>query len=70
MTMPRCYCLRVRRLGGPVDEGRAGYQIALTVCEACKKGWQQGRGEQVLVGPEVVEMALCDAQHVGQVMVD
>lgn len=52
-------------LGGPSDEGRAGYQIALTVCEACKKGWQQGRGEQVLVGPEVVAMARCDAQHVG-----
>jgi len=52
-------------LGGPVDEGRAGYQVALTVCEACKKGWQEGRGEQVLVGAEMLEMAACDAQHVG-----
>jgi hypothetical protein len=53
-------------LGGPGDGGRAGYQIALTLCESCKQGWQQGRGEQVLVGPEVVEMAMCDAQHVGR----
>jgi hypothetical protein len=52
-------------LGGPVDEGRAGYQVALTVCETCRRGWQEGRGEQVLVGPEVVEMAACDVQHVG-----
>ena len=52
-------------LRGPGDEGRASYQVLLTVCEACKQGWQQGRGEQVPVGQEVVEMATCDAQHVG-----
>ncbi len=54
-----------RALGGPTEEGRASYQIALTVCERCDRGWQQGHGEQVAVGPEVVEMANCDAQHVG-----
>jgi hypothetical protein len=57
-------------LGGPTDAGRASYQIALTVCAACKKGWQQGCGERVQVGPEVIEMAECDAQHVGQVSPD
>ncbi len=55
-----------RALGGPTEEGRASYQIALTVCERCDRGWQQGHGEQVAVGPEVVEMANCDAQHVGK----
>jgi RuvA, C-terminal domain len=54
-------------LGGPNDEGRANYQVALTVCEACGHGWQQGRADQVEVGPEVVEMASCDAQHVGHI---
>jgi hypothetical protein len=52
-------------LGGPNDEGRANYQVAMTMCESCGRGWQQGRGEQVEVGSEIVEMAKCDAQHVG-----
>ncbi len=54
-------------LGGPSDEGRANYQLALTVCESCGSGWQQGRGELVEVGSEIVEMARCDAQHLGSV---
>jgi hypothetical protein len=52
-------------LGGPTDEGRASYQVALTVCEACGRGYQQAKGELIEVGPEVVEMAECDAQHIG-----
>ncbi len=52
-------------LGGPTDEGRASYQIAMTVCEHCGNGHQQACGELVEVGPEVVEMAQCDAQHIG-----
>jgi hypothetical protein len=54
-------------LGGPTDAGRATYQIALTVCDACGRGWQQGRGERVEVGPEIVKMACCDAQHLGRI---
>src|SRR5262249_17551473 len=38
-------------LGGPTDQGRASYQIALTVCDRCGRGWQQGRGELMEVGP-------------------
>jgi hypothetical protein len=52
-------------LEGPRDEGRASYQIALTVCEHCQRGRQGGAGEPTPVGSEVVEMASCDAQHVG-----
>jgi hypothetical protein len=51
-------------LGGPTDAGRASYQVALTVCDRCRRGEQQGRGEPIPVEPEVVEMAECDAQHV------
>jgi hypothetical protein len=54
-------------LGGPTEPGRANYQIALSVCEECGRGWQQGRGEMVEVGSEVVEMASCDAQHLGRI---
>ncbi len=52
-------------LGGPKEEGRAGYQIALTVCPECERGQQQGGGEMIDVGSEIVEMAQCDAQHIG-----
>ncbi len=53
-------------LGGPTEEGRASYQLALTICEACGRGWQQGCGELVEVGSEIAEMAQCDAQHLGR----
>jgi hypothetical protein len=52
-------------LQGPRDEGRSSYQIALSVCERCQRGKQDGAGEATPVGPEVVEMASCDAQHLG-----
>src|SRR6185369_13966419 len=54
-------------LEGPKDPGRSSYQVALTVCESCRRATQQGRGELLEVGPEVVEMAECDGQHIGHV---
>lgn len=39
-------------LAGPTDEGRASYQVALTVCESCARATQTGRGEPVLVSNE------------------
>jgi 5-methylcytosine-specific restriction endonuclease McrA len=51
-------------LGGPTDVGRASYQIELTVCEKCQRG-KQGRGEPVDVSADVVEMARCDGQRLG-----
>jgi hypothetical protein len=50
-------------LRGPKDEGRASYQVALTVCEDCRRARQHAHGELVDVSPEALEMALCDAQH-------
>ena len=52
-------------LGGPKDIGRSSYQIQLDVCERCRRGWQEARGEPIEVAPDVVEMAECDAQHIG-----
>ena len=53
-----------RVLGGPADEGRSSYQIAMTVCERCGAGEQVGKGESVAIAPEIVEMAECDAQRI------
>jgi hypothetical protein len=52
-------------LGGPTDEGRASYQIALRVCPSCGGGQQQASGALVPVAAEVVAMAQCDGQQLG-----
>jgi len=54
-------------LGGPRDEGRASYQISLSLCPECGAGRQQATGGLVPVGPEVTRMAHCDAQHLGPI---
>jgi hypothetical protein len=46
-------------LGGPRDEGRASYQIALYLCPECGQGYQQASGELVPIGADVVAMAQC-----------
>jgi hypothetical protein len=55
-------------LAGPGDEGRASYQVSLNVCSACSRGDQLGGGERVPVGDELVAMAECDVQHIGQLL--
>jgi hypothetical protein len=55
-------------LVGPGDEGRASYQVSLTVCSACGRGEQLGGGELVPAGDAVVAMAECDGQHMGQLL--
>jgi hypothetical protein len=53
--------------GGPAAEptGRARFQIAVTVCERCRQGWQEGAGTKVAISAGAVDRAMCDAQHVG-----
>ncbi|HEX7843841.1 MAG TPA: HNH endonuclease signature motif containing protein [Kofleriaceae bacterium] len=55
--------------GAPQAEptGRAKFQIAVTVCERCRQGWQEGGGAQIAVGPAAVDRAMCDAQHIGSI---
>ncbi len=43
------------------------YQVAVTVCKSCKRGWQDGAGVVVEVSPAVVDRALCDAQDLGEI---
>src|SRR6185436_5747605 len=52
-------------LGGPRDEGRASYQVVLGVCPECGSARQHAAGGLVPVGPELIRMAHCDAQHLG-----
>jgi hypothetical protein len=47
------------------SSGRAKFQIAVTVCERCKQGWQDGAGVKVAIDAAAVERAHCDAQHIG-----
>jgi hypothetical protein len=43
------------------------HQIALTICEHCERGWQDAAGQAVEVGPDAIDLAHCDAQHLGRV---
>ncbi len=47
--------------------GRAKYQIAVTVCQRCRQGWQAGAGAQVAIEPAAIDRAMCDAQHIGSI---
>ncbi|HVZ31299.1 MAG TPA: HNH endonuclease [Polyangiaceae bacterium] len=49
--------------GGPRDEGRSSYQIALSVCPECRSGRQPANGQLIRLPPEIVAMAECDAQR-------
>jgi hypothetical protein len=47
--------------------GRAKFQVAVTVCERCRQGWQEGGGAKIAIDPTAVERAMCDAQHIGSI---
>ena len=51
-------------LGGPRDAGRASYQVVVTQCEDCGRGFQHANGELIELDPAIVEMCHCDAQNV------
>jgi hypothetical protein len=49
-------------LGGPVDDGRASYQVELNVCPSCERALQLASGELVEISAEAAAMARCDSQ--------
>ncbi len=53
--------------GGPDDDGRASYQVAVSRCDACGRASIDAGGESVVVDPAVAAMFECDHQHVGRV---
>jgi hypothetical protein len=50
-------------LQGPADDGRASYQVSLSVCQSCRRSVQRGKGESIEVDATIVDMASCDAQR-------
>jgi hypothetical protein len=54
-----------RALEGDGSSERPAHQIAITVCESCGRGWQNGAGREIEIGPEVIERAHCDAEVIG-----
>jgi hypothetical protein len=55
-------------LGGPRDEGRSSYQVALSICSACGCGAQRAGSELVPIDRAIVAMAACDAQHLADLL--
>jgi len=62
-----CDALLDRVSSGTEPTGRAKFQIAVTVCERCDRGWQEGAGEKVPIDVAALERARCDAQHIGSI---
>jgi len=60
-----CDAALERTAASSESSGRAKFQIAVTVCERCQQGWQQGGGAQLPIDAVAVEQAFCDAQHIG-----
>jgi hypothetical protein len=54
-----------RALEGSAD--RAQHQIAITVCEKCKRGFQDGAGAVVEIDERALEQARCDAENIGSI---
>jgi hypothetical protein len=59
------YELARRALGGPTDEGRASYQVAVTRCPDCGTTSIEGGGQSHVVDEAVSAMVACDCQEVG-----
>ena len=60
-----------RRDDDQVDNGprsnRAPYQIAVTVCETCRRGWHDAAGRPFALPASALERAWCDAELLGRV---
>jgi len=44
---------------------RPAHQIATTICEQCRRGWQDAGSRTVEISATAVEVACCDADHIG-----
>jgi hypothetical protein len=51
-------------LGGPSEAGRANYQLVVSTCEECGRGFQRAAGDRVEIDPAVVAAAACDAVEI------
>jgi hypothetical protein len=53
-----------RALRGAAQGSKPPYQIAVTICERCERATEDAGGRVVEIGPDVVERACCDGEHV------
>jgi HNH endonuclease len=52
--------------GTATDEvPRPAYQISITTCRDCKRGWQHGAGREFPIAQPTLDRAMCDAEHLG-----
>jgi len=54
-------------LDGSGREDKPAYQIAVTTCESCAKGWQTGAGVEFPISASAVERAKSDALVIGSI---
>jgi hypothetical protein len=48
-------------------DGRSRYQIAVTICKECKRGWHDVGGECAELSPAAIECAQCDGRDIGSI---
>ena len=58
-------CRRALESPGESATSRALHQIAITVCESCRRGWQDGAGRVIEIDKAAIEQASCDAERIG-----
>jgi hypothetical protein len=48
-------------------DGRSRYQIAVTICKECKRGWHDVGGECAELSPAAIACAQCDGRDIGSI---
>ena len=56
--------------GGERERMKAPYQVAVTLCERCGRGWQDSGGRRFELSSADIDRACCDAEHIGSLDAD
>ncbi len=56
--------------GGKGERTKAPYQIAVTLCELCGRGWQDSGGKKFELSAADIDLACCDAERIGSLDAD
>src|SRR5205814_6356085 len=63
IALTDAYLDRVANTNEP--NGRAKFQIAVSLCPSCDRARQEGGGTPLPIDAAALERARCDAQHIG-----
>lgn len=55
---------------GETERTKAPYQIAVTLCESCGRGWQDSGGKKFELSAADIDRACCDAERIGSLAAD